>query len=87
MEDKILWKPKKSVAEKSQMFAFMQRINEKFGCNCREYYDLHAWTLSHVSEFWGEFWEYANIIHSEKHTRVVDDPHRMPGAKWFEGAR
>ena len=87
MEDRILWKPKKSVAEKSQMFAFMQRINEKFGCNCREYHDLHTWTLSHVSEFWGEFWEYANIIHSEKHTRVVDDHHRMPGAKWFEGAR
>ena len=87
MEDKILWKPKKSVAEKSQMFAFMQRINEKFGCNCREYYDLHAWTLSHVSEFWGDFWDYAKIIHSEEQTKVVDDPNRMPGAKWFEGAR
>ena len=87
MEYRLLWQPDKSRIEKSQIFAFMQRINKKFGCNFREYGDFHAWTVDHISEFWSEFWEYAQIIHTEGYTQVVDDPHKMPGAKWFEGAR
>ncbi len=87
MQSEILWQPQDAVARQSQMFDFMQRINKKFGCNFQEYYDLHKWTIDHIPEFWGEFWEYAHIVHSAGYKRVVDDPAKMPGAGWFEGAR
>jgi acetoacetyl-CoA synthetase len=87
MQSKILWQPQNILARQSQMFAFLQRINNKFGCNFQEYYDLHKWTIDHIPEFWGEFWEYAHIIHSTEFKHVVDDPKKMPGARWFEEAR
>jgi acetoacetyl-CoA synthetase len=87
MQSKILWQPNNMLARQSQMFDFMQRINKKFGCNFQEYYDLHQWTVDHIPEFWGEFWEYTNIIHSAGFKHVVDDPKKMPGARWFEEAR
>jgi acetoacetyl-CoA synthetase len=32
-------------------------------------------------------WEFAGIIHSAPYQEVVDDPAKMPGARWFSGAR
>ena len=87
MQSKILWQPQDMLARQSQMFDFMQRINKKFGCNFQEYFDLHKWTIDHIPEFWGEFWEYAPIIHSAGFKQVVDDTAKMPGARWFEEAR
>jgi acetoacetyl-CoA synthetase len=87
MQSKILWQPPKTLARQSQMFDFMQRINNNFGCHFQEYYDLHTWTVDHIPEFWGEFWGYADIIHSTGFKQVVDDPAKMPGAKWFAEAR
>jgi acetoacetyl-CoA synthetase len=87
MQSKILWQPQNILARQSQMFDFMQRINKKFGYNFQEYDELHKWTIDHIPEFWGEFWKYADIIHSAGFKQVVDDPAKMPGAKWFEEAR
>ncbi|MCP4553176.1 MAG: acetoacetate--CoA ligase, partial [Bacteroidetes bacterium] len=47
----------------------------------------HQWSVENPDKFWGEFWQYSNIIHSEDYTSVVDDYKKMPGANWFEGAR
>ena len=87
MHPKILWQPQNILARKSQMFDFMQLVNKKYGCNFQEYYDLHKWTIDHIPEFWGEFWVYAAIVHSAGFKQVVDDPKKMPGARWFEEAR
>jgi len=35
----------------------------------------------------GSFWKYSGIKHSQNFSGVVDNPEKMPGAKWFEGAR
>ena len=51
----------------------------------REGYD--SWDrLGRIPEFWDLFWEFAGIIASKPYDRVVDDPGKMPGAKWFAGA-
>ncbi|MCD4774247.1 MAG: acetoacetate--CoA ligase [Bacteroidales bacterium] len=87
MKYKTLWKPNKEKAQKSQMFDFLTEINQKYNQEFKEYYDLHQWSIENVSDFWGEFWEYSKIINSKKYNFVVDDPKKMPDAKWFEGAR
>jgi acetoacetyl-CoA synthetase len=30
-------------------------------------------------------WDFAKIIHSAPYQKVVDDPAKMPGARWFSG--
>jgi len=87
MRYKTLWQPNKEKAQKSQMFDFLTEINQKYNRDFKEYYELHKWSIENVSNFWKEFWDYSNIIHSKNYTSVVDNPKKMPGAKWFSEAR
>ena len=43
--------------------------------------------MEHIPDFWAHVWDFAGIRHSAPYTAVVDDPAKMPGAKWFSGAR
>jgi len=87
MEQKLLWKPDKETLQQSQMYAFMQLAGKKFNLPEQNYAALHLWSVNNPAEFWGTFWNYAGIVHSVTFQNVVDDPGKMPGAKWFEGAR
>lgn len=87
MANKILWKPNPQKASASQMQVFLNLIDEKYHLAENSYAHLHQWSVENPAEFWGEFWNYSNIIHSEKYTSVVDDAWKMPGAKWFLGAK
>jgi acetoacetyl-CoA synthetase len=43
--------------------------------------------VENIPEFWAEIWDFCGIKHSQTYEQVVDDPKKMPGAKWFKGAR
>jgi acetoacetyl-CoA synthetase len=49
--------------------------------------DLHGWSVGEPEAFWREVWDFCGVAASVPPTRVVDDPLKMPGARWFEGAR
>ena len=40
-----------------------------------------------IPDFWARLWEFADIKASRGYDQVVDDVRKMPGAKWFSGAR
>ena len=82
----LLWKPSEEQIKKSNMYRFMNFINERFGKNFKEYEPLHQWSIDNISDFWGAFWEFAEVIHSKSYDQVVDDAAKMPGAHWFTGA-
>jgi acetoacetyl-CoA synthetase len=87
MEQKLLWKPDKETLQQSQMYAFMQLACKKFNLPEQNYAALHHWSVNNPADFWGTFWDYSGIVHSTPCRNVVDDPGKMPGAKWFEGTR
>lgn len=87
MAYKILWQPNKKKASESQMQQFLNFIHKKYELTEDNYQALHQWSVENPDKFWSEFWKYSNILHSEEYTSVVDDYKKMPGAKWFEGAR
>ncbi len=87
MKYKTLWQPKKEKAERSQMNEFLNVIRKKYNQDIKDYYNLHQWSIENITDFWGEFWDYSQIIYSKKYDKVVDEPKKMPGAKWFSGAR
>ncbi len=84
---KQLWAPSQERIESTNMYRFMQWINNRYDLNCAEYADLYQWSVDHIPDFWAAWWEYAGVIASEPYTQVVDDATKMPGAKWFSGAR
>jgi acetoacetyl-CoA synthetase len=83
----MLWKPDGERVKRSNMRRFMLRVNAKHGTGLAGYQDLYAWSVANIPAFWELMWETAGIIHETPYIRAVDDPCKMPGAKWFEGAR
>ncbi|HEM61900.1 MAG TPA: acetoacetate--CoA ligase, partial [Chloroflexi bacterium] len=69
------------------MYHFMQYVNRRHGKGFGTYDELYQWSIEESPAFWAGLWDYADVIHSQPYDRVVDDVHRMPGARWFEGAR
>ncbi len=69
------------------MFRFIQAVNQQHGTELSDYPSLYQWSVDHIAEFWAAWWQFADIQASRPYTAVVDDPQRMPGAKWFTGAR
>ena len=84
---KLLWKPSEDKIKNSNMYRFMGLINENYNQNFTEYAPLYQWSIENISDFWATMWEFADIKASKPYDQVIDDVTRMPGAKWFSGAR
>jgi acetoacetyl-CoA synthetase len=84
---KLLWKPSEERVKSSNMYRFMNVINEKYGQNLADYGSLFQWSIENIPDFWKSMWEFGEIKASQPYTEVVDDLGKMPGAKWFSGAR
>ncbi|MCD6224425.1 MAG: acetoacetate--CoA ligase [Deltaproteobacteria bacterium] len=84
--NKMLWSPTEERKKKTNLYRFMQTVNSKFGKNLTEYEPLHQWSVDNIADFWATMWEFADIKFSESYTEVIDEL-KMPGAKWFQGAR
>jgi acetoacetyl-CoA synthetase len=87
MKYKKLWTPSENHAGNSNMKAFMDVVNQKQRKSFADYHKLFQWSVENPDEFWGEFWKFSNIKYSENFSKVVDNPGKMPGAKWFQGAK
>ncbi len=84
---KLLWKPSEERFKNSNMYKFMNFVNERYGTNFTEYRPLYTWSVDNIPEFWAAFWDFADIKYSKSYDTVVDDLTTFPGAKWFVGAR
>jgi acetoacetyl-CoA synthetase len=84
---KLLWKPSEEQIKNSNMYRFMNVINEKYHQNFSEFEPLYQWSIENIADFWENFWEFADIIASKPYEQAIDDVAKMPGARWFSGAR
>ncbi len=84
---KLLWQPSEERIKNSNMYRFMNLINEKYNKSLAEYADLWEWSTENIPDFWASMWEFAEIKASQPYSEVVDDLAKMPGAKWFSGAK
>ncbi|GAA0975509.1 acetoacetate--CoA ligase [Acrocarpospora macrocephala] len=70
----------------SAMGRFAARVASRHGVDVSDYGLLHAWSVAHPGTFWGEVWDFFEVISSRPYDTVLEEP-RMPGARWFTGAR
>jgi len=82
----LLWRPSEERMKSTEMYHFMQHVNQRYGKHFAAYDDLYQWSIEDSSAFWATLWDYGDVIHSQPYEQVVDDVHRMPGAEWFAGA-
>jgi acetoacetyl-CoA synthetase len=84
---KPLWEPSQQRIKDTNMYRFMQGVNQTHGTNCTDYNALYQWSVENIEAFWAEMWRFAGTKASKEYQRVIDDPTRMPGAHWFTGSR
>ena len=84
---RLLWQPSEERIRRTNMFQFLQHVNAKHGTAFRSYDDLYRWSIEDIPTFWATLWDYAGFVVSHGYDLVVDNVHKMPGARWFEGAQ
>jgi len=82
----VLWEPKPDAIARANMTRYIRHVNERYQTSFSEYNALYEWSVDHIADFWASLWDFLGIIHSKGYDQVVDDPKKMPGAKWFSGA-
>ncbi len=83
---RLLWKPSKEQIQNTNMYQFMQQVNQETGKSFTDYSSLYQWSVENISEFWNIFWQFADIISSKSYNKVAENLDLMPGTKWFPGA-
>jgi acetoacetyl-CoA synthetase len=85
-EGTVLWEPSPERRAKSHMANYMRWLAEKKGRRFDSYQALWQWSVTDLDAFWTSLWDYFDIRASAPYTRVLDE-RKMPGARWFPGAR
>lgn len=61
---RCLWHPSPAFIEKSPLAAFMGRVgqNALSDTSLKTYADIHAWSVTHVGDFWSSVWDFCQVI-------------------------
>ena len=68
-----------------QIRLYQNWLNIHRGLTFDNYGELHAWSVTHLSDFWQSIWDYFDLQSPTPHTAVVRG--KMPDATWFSGAQ
>ena len=83
-----LWAPDAERKAGSNLAAFRAWLAGEGGHGpFQSYKDLHRFTIERPERFWGALWDFAGVKAAQRGTRVLVEPDRMPGARFFPDAR
>lgn len=82
----LLWEPSNEFQEQSNMKRYMNWLKDNKQLTFETYDSLWEWSVTEVEQFWESLWEFFEIKSSTPYKQVLST-HKMPGAKWFEGAK
>ena len=85
-EGAVLWEPSAAFRERSELARYMRWLAERKRLAFPGYHALWEWSVSDLEAFWASLWEFFGIRAASPYGRVLAE-RRMPGARWFEGAR
>ena len=80
-----IWRPSPERVAESNMQRFLQAQAHRL--ETPDFRALYRWSVDRSAEFWEAFWRFSDIRATTPYRSVLTDPERMPGARWFEGAR
>jgi len=86
MAEAPLWTPSPERVARSRIASFIAEVNRRHQLDLKTYRDLHAWSVTQRAAFWDLVWDFGGVI-GDKGARVLVDPDKMPGAKFFPDAR
>lgn len=85
-EGSLLWEPTDEFKRQSNLVHYMTWLKTNRNLEFKDYDSLWKWSVNDLELFWETLWDYFEIKSSTPYLRVLSS-RRMPGVKWFEGAR
>jgi acetoacetyl-CoA synthetase len=81
------WQPTADQIARSNLVAFMGFVAGRGAPAMSDFASLHRWSIDEPQAFWAALWDYCGVVASRPYDAVVEHFDRMPGARWFPGAR
>ena len=78
-----LWQPSSTHIAQSNLLRFMKYVGQP----AASYDELWQWSVTQPSDFWQSVWHFCELKNQQLWTSVLNDGHKMPGARWFSGAK
>ncbi|HEV3004378.1 MAG TPA: AMP-binding protein, partial [Pirellulales bacterium] len=83
----ILWQPTAEQVARSNLSAFMRFVAGRGHPAMCDYASLYDWSNAEPAAFWSSVWDFCGVVVGQRYDQVVEHFDRMPGARWFPGAR
>jgi len=84
---KLLWEPTEERKKNANITKFIDFVNKRHKQDFHSYKELYDWSVDKIPDFWATVWDFVEVKASKGYETVVDDVTKMPGAKWFTGAK
>src|SRR5690349_23360785 len=82
-----LWRPSAARIAAANLTRFTRCVNARRGLTIGDYTELYAWSIESPADFWSELARFAAVRADWGNGPVLESPQRMPGARFFPGAR
>ncbi len=83
-----LWTPPAARVREAALTAFTERMHAQHGgLEGADYFGLHQWAVQHPEAFWEGVWSFTEVQSSQAPETIASGLERMPGTRWFPGAR
>jgi acetoacetyl-CoA synthetase len=82
----VLWEPTAEAVGDANVSRYMWWLERERGVVFRDYHSLWEWSVRELEVFWQSIWGFYDVQASSPYDAVLADA-RMPGARWFTGAR
>ena len=81
-----IWQPSAQRIAASNLTRFIACINARLGLTLSDFADLYAWSIAAPAQFWSELAHFADVRADWGKGPAIEDPERMPGARFFPSA-
>ncbi len=82
-----LWTPSQDQIDGANITAFRKQIERDWDTTLPDTAALWSFSVTELEKFWTSVWDYTGLVAETRGERVLEDGHKMPGAKWFPDAR
>ncbi|MDB6158102.1 MAG: acetoacetyl-CoA synthase [Gammaproteobacteria bacterium] len=82
-----IWRPSPARVADANLTRFIERVSARKRLKLRNYDDLYAWSITRPGDFWEELALFADVRADWGTGPVINQPDRMPGARFFPNAR
>jgi acetoacetyl-CoA synthetase len=85
-DTKPLWQPSRERVERANLTEFRNLLEREWGVALPDYGAVWRFSIDQMDKFWHSVWDYGQIIAPARGERVLENPGKMPGTKFFPDA-